>query len=230
MKNFSKFIFFLIYFKLIGYVNYQTLQELTKLPINKIEVIMNELHAIESWNEGPCKYYHIFPQLINSFNLKKGAEVGVSTGGHSFALLEQTKIEKLYSIDPYCSNEYMQFSSDYYFDILFLRVKYRLGIFGSRSEMIRKFSLDAVHLFQDEELDFVFLDADHRYVAVKADLEQWYKKIRPGGIIGGDDYATIWPGVPQAVNEFFNALNLEVHTDKDQPRIWWVQKPHKNNF
>jgi hypothetical protein len=49
-------------------------------------------------------YYHVFPNLIKTFNLKKGIEIGVSTGGHSHAILETTAVEKLYSIDPYTPN------------------------------------------------------------------------------------------------------------------------------
>lgn len=43
--------------------------------------------------------------------------------------------------------------------------------------------------FADASLDFVYLDADHGYAAVRRDLELWTPKLRPGGVLAGDDYA-----------------------------------------
>jgi hypothetical protein len=39
---------------------------------------------------------------------------------------------------------------------------------------------------------------------VKDDIHFWYNKVKPGGTISGDDYGgSFFPGVTQAVNEFF---------------------------
>lgn len=227
MNNHYKIIYALLSFNIYAscYINIENLHTLTNLSHDSIKHWMNEFQAIESWNEATADYYPVFPNLINRFNLKKGCELGVSTGGQSYAILEKTNVEKLYSIDHYSPNYWIDFNSKGVLDLYFLRIKARLGQFGERSEMVRMFSLEAVDLFKNNELDFIFIDADHTYEAVKQDLELWYKKIRSGGIIGGDDYATIWPGVRQAVDEFFISLGLIVNQDQNQPRIWWVQKP-----
>jgi hypothetical protein len=68
---------------------------------------------------------------------------------------------------------------------------------------IRMSSLDAVKLYDDESLDFVFVDASHEYEDVKQDIEAWYSKVKKGGIFAGHDYHQSWPGVMQAVDEFF---------------------------
>ncbi len=69
---------------------------------------------------------------------------------------------------------------------------------------LRMKSLPAAKRFEDGSVFFVFIDADHRYEAVKDDIAAWLPKIRPGGIIAGHDYyATDWPGVAQAVDEAF---------------------------
>ena len=173
---------------------------------------------------GWCDYYHVFPNLINSYGLKKGVEIGVSTGGHSDAILKRTNVEKLYSIDPWLKNPSLGMPHPVLFEMLYLRVAHRLQRYGKRSYILRDYSYKVTHLFDERSLDFVFVDGDHNYEAVKKDLEMWFPKVRTGGIIGGDDYATSWPGVPKAVNEFFAAKGLVVHQDKEQPRIWWVQK------
>lgn len=68
---------------------------------------------------------------------------------------------------------------------------------------IKGASLDVVNQFEDESIDFIFIDASHDYENVLADITAWYPKLKPGGLIAGDDYAPCWGGVIQAVNEYF---------------------------
>ena len=68
-------------------------------------------------------------------------------------------------------------------------------------------SVDAAQLYDNDSVDFVFIDASHEYEDVKADIEAWYPKIKPGGYIGGHDYTPDYlVGVKTAVDEFFAAL------------------------
>ena len=68
-------------------------------------------------------------------------------------------------------------------------------------EPLRMKSTEAAEKFEDESVDFLLLDAAHDYDNVKADLEAWWPKIKPGGVMAGDDYR--WSGVNKAVTEFF---------------------------
>jgi len=87
-------------------------------------------------------------------------------------------------------------------------------------------SLSAAKIFANYILDLVFLDADHRYEAIKADILSWLPKIKDGGIICGHDwYRKEWaglghPGVTQAVCEIFQG-NYKVIDDS---RIWYHVK------
>jgi SAM-dependent methyltransferase len=58
--------------------------------------------------------------------------------------------------------------------------------FGNRVEFIRKFSNEAID-FVENELDFVYIDANHKYKYVMNDLELWYNKLKSGGFIICDD-------------------------------------------
>jgi len=70
---------------------------------------------------------------------------------------------------------------------------------------LRMASLDAVNRFEDDSLDFVFIDASHEYEDVKNDIIHWMPKLKETGIIGGDDYGNrYFPGVKKAVEEIFN--------------------------
>lgn len=71
-----------------------------------------------------------------------------------------------------------------------------------RLRVIRAPSTAAAAMFGDGTVHCAFIDADHRYESVKADIEAWLPKIAPGGMLGGHDFSTDFPGVVAAVNEF----------------------------
>lgn len=67
---------------------------------------------------------------------------------------------------------------------------------------IRRSSDEAAYLYPDSSLDFVFIDADHRYEEVKKDISIWLPKVKPGGVLAGHDFdETSDPGVVKAVLE-----------------------------
>lgn len=66
-------------------------------------------------------------------------------------------------------------------------------------------SLEAALACQAEGLRFdsIYIDACHEYAECSADIEAWLPLLNSGGIIAGHDYATLYPGVQEAVNEIF---------------------------
>jgi hypothetical protein len=64
-------------------------------------------------------------------------------------------------------------------------------------------SVDAAREYKQRSVHCVYVDADHSYEGVAADLDAWYPKIRIGGYIAGHDYHAGFPGVMKAVNERF---------------------------
>jgi cephalosporin hydroxylase len=83
---------------------------------------------------------------------------------------------------------------------------------------LRLSSEDASKTFDDDSVDFIFIDANHTYESVMNDLKCWYKKIKPGKIISGHDYD--WDGVRTAVNDFFGEGNISTYNTS-----WIYQKP-----
>jgi hypothetical protein len=85
---------------------------------------------------------------------------------------------------------------------------------------VRKPSVEAARLFADGSLDLVFIDAGHSFEDVKQDIQAWLPKVKPGGILGGDDYhPKSWPGVVKAVDEAFGAS-----VQKDFLPAWYIYK------
>jgi predicted O-methyltransferase YrrM len=61
-------------------------------------------------------------------------------------------------------------------------------------------------------IDFLYIDADHTYASVKADLAAWTRHVRPRGLFAGDDYRNpMYPGVQQAWDEFETTTGWTVH-------------------
>ena len=57
-------------------------------------------------------------------------------------------------------------------------------------------------LFESESVDFIYIDGNHTYEAVKEDVLTWLPKLKKPGYIAGHDYQHKWaPGVKPAVLE-----------------------------
>ena len=85
------------------------------------------------------------------------------------------------------------------------------------------FSLQAATMYDAASLDFVFLDADHSYEGVSADIAAWTPKVKRGGIIAGHDFCHYFPGVIRAVLERFPQVNVWRGTewpDEHVPHDW----------
>jgi len=74
---------------------------------------------------------------------------------------------------------------------------------------IRLPSVQAAKRYEDHSLDFVYLDASHDYESVRADIEAWTPKVKPGGVIAGHDYKnSMREHVCRAVDEAFGPRML----------------------
>jgi hypothetical protein len=64
-------------------------------------------------------------------------------------------------------------------------------------------SFVAQHWFAANQIyaDMIYIDASHEHQEVAADIRGWWRQLRSGGVMVGDDYTTVWPGVIRAVEE-----------------------------
>jgi hypothetical protein len=145
-----------------------------------------------------------------------GAEVGTWKGDFSAQILKQSKPKLLYLIDPWAHRDDPGYEGAWYggrvagqagMDAIHRSVQERFEKQVRRGQVVilRKSSLEAAASLADQPLDWVYIDGDHTYEAVKADLEAFRRVVRPGGVIAGDDYGVEgwWSdGVTKAVDEF----------------------------
>lgn len=59
---------------------------------------------------------------------------------------------------------------------------------GSVVSYHKMLSWEGAKLFEDESIDFCFIDAGHDYFSIKKDILAWLPKVKIGGIIAGHDY------------------------------------------
>jgi len=166
-----------------------------------------------------------FTKLLKDKKSLIGVEVGVKTGVNSLSMLEKLDIKMLYGIDPYLIydeyNESWYADSQDFFNAVKQEAYERVKLYFNY-KFIEKFSADAVK-FVPNGLDFVYIDGNHRYDYVKQDIEDWYPKIKSGGIIGGHDFFDMNKhyGVHKAVIEF--AVNNNLNLFFKNPD-WWIFK------
>ncbi len=92
-------------------------------------------------------------------------------------------------------------------------------------------SLDAARHWVGQ-LDFIYIDGDHSYESVRADVRAWWALLKSGGIICGDDYDDpVSPGVKQAWDEFEREHGLTFehyatpNTEPPGMKLVWGIKP-----
>lgn len=94
---------------------------------------------------------------------------------------------------------------------IFIDFMKNMKIHHGKFSPIRALSTDASKIFDNNSLDFIFIDGDHSYAGVKSDIEMWLPKLVTNGIIAGHDYSQHFPGVIAAVNEIIGSGNFTVH-------------------
>jgi len=173
----------------------------------KIKYALNRLY--------PEKVMRPMTKYLKKQNKKDlvGVEIGTHRGENAFNMLKMLNIKYLYLVDPYIPKE--QKSKHYKkANKILKKWKKKIQFYVTKSE-------HAINFFRYNTLDFVYIDGDHSYEAVKKDIELYYPKVTEGGVIGGHDFCGSNPGVCRAVIEYADKNNLNFQSwDKD----WWIQK------
>lgn len=149
-----------------------------------------------------------------------GVEIGVFNGRHALHLLKKLSIKKLYLIDPYeVYNEYQGEEMGGEDNIIKAKgiAKKKLKWFNNIVWVYKK-SSECLNDIPNN-IDFIYLDNNHSYKIIKKDIEDYWGKVKVGGVMGGHDINFIC--VANAVSEFVVKHNLDLNIRMDD---WWVVK------
>jgi predicted O-methyltransferase YrrM len=139
----------------------------------------------------------------------EGVEVGVDRGLNAQDVLHSWPDLELTLVDNYCLAPDRE-------------AVMRANVASYTPSILLLDSITAAEKLKDRRFDFVYIDADHTYEGVKADLDAWYPLVKKGGVFGGDDYLnTTCPGVNKAVNEFVVKHELFLNVQPNGGAVDW---------
>lgn len=194
----------------------------------------------------PLSSRNQFGKLLNQKGLVgEAVEIGTHRGDFAKILLDSWAGSVLHCVDPWSNYEQIQQNAlpergpsraDDLSQTLSVLRKHH----PNRFRIVRNQSSQAANLFPDASLDFIYIDGDHSYPAVKTDLLLWWPKAKPGGIFAGHDF--ICPGeinggwgqfIQKALREFLDQLAPTYHESHVQliveegglPWSWYIEKP-----
>lgn len=153
-----------------------------------------------------------------------GAEIGVFKGAFSTKILTTLHPRKLHLIDPWHYETDTTYKRSWYGgsggkdqatqDGIHqgVRTRFAKEISAGVVTVHRAPSADAAGQFAQRYFDWVYIDGNHLYDFVKQDLHAYFPKLKPGGLLCGDDYGVKgwWDhGVTRAVDEFVASRKCE---------------------
>lgn len=158
------------------------------------------------------------------------AEVGSFEGSYARTMLDTFPGANMFLIDMWETA-----GNDFYYSIREGTVEraYEVALrrFGEAEnvKMLKGKSSEIVLQFEDESLDFIYIDADHSYEGCLQDLNLWYPKVKKGGVIAGHD----WDcnpgmeefhkfGVEAAVRTYFSDRLHDISLTNEEFHKSWV--------
>lgn len=161
-------------------------------------------------------YSEFYDFIVKNFKFTTFVELG-TWKGHSITYLAKitNNKSKIFAVDIWddWKSDYNIFNGGLYS----IYNKYLIDN-NVRSKIvdIKSISWEASKNFDDESVDFIFIDADHSYQSVINDIESWLPKMKKNSIISGHDYFKS-AGVKKAVDLKFGDKTIFFK------KIWYVQ-------
>lgn len=166
-----------------------------------------------------------FGLYLNKLGLHgTGVEVGTHRGEFAAKILQHWTEGNLYCVDPWEDLPEYKEQAKYLWDSTSRNQDLQNFIslvepFYPRCHWFQTTSKEAAdRLFEDGELDFVYLDGNHEEPYVTEDIHLWWPKIKSGGLLAGHDIVCVnevnhgWSQYIQpAVFKFAESQGLDVY-------------------
>lgn len=160
-------------------------------------------------------------------------ELGVAEGYFSEDILRDWKPSKHYAVDLWETHgEYFgdAGSPQDWHDRNYKAAFERLSKYPN-CEILRGPTTRMQQYVGDNTVDLVSVDACHSLECVRDDIQAWWPKLKPGGIMAFHDYENVDYGVKQAVQEWADKIGMPVFLLpelKSEDAGAYIIKPYKN--
>lgn len=175
---------------------------------------------------GWTTFFRFYKDMVAKFpNGSKFVECGTYSG-QSFAYLmvemvNQKKVFDVTAIDSYT------FTDEKTGENILDAFRRNLKPFEGKYKVIKDISWESADCFEDNSIDFLFLDADHIRASFEKDLEAWIPKMAPNSIISGHDVCIepYWPNDHPDVLAVINEVFGEDGWDRSyvDEKVWYKQ-------
>lgn len=188
------------------------------------------MHHFYKRVHGWMTFEQLYTEMVNKFDNATFVEVGTWKGQSAaymgVEIINSKKNIKFYCIDPWTgetndSNPRAYDCMEKINNSLYECFLENVDSIKSVIHPIRMKSVEASENFEDNSIDFVFIDASHNYEDVLIDIKTWYPKVKNNGVIAGHDYHH--QEVKRAVDEFCKDMNINLEDLKTQ-YSWKISK------
>lgn len=153
-----------------------------------------------------------------------GLEIGICKGENIVHFLEQTnRIDKIHCIDPYLP--YMDWVGPVTQEDMNLWYEITMKNFAPHMDKIviyKDTSDNCVDKFENGQFDYIFIDGDHSYEGVFQDLNNYYSKVKTGGVFSGHDINL--QDVQRALSEFRSVNEINNPIQFTDVNVWYWTK------
>ena len=149
-------------------------------------------------------------------------EIGTQRGSNARSICNNLNVKIIYCIDPY--GEYTENNQEVAYTHNFQPLL-KVAMNRLKKYPVKFIIKESANALKDVPygIDFIYIDGNHDYGSCLNDIEQYYNKLKSGGVLAGHDFCGNFVEVIHAVLNFVNRdSRLILHTKEAD---WWFVKP-----
>jgi cephalosporin hydroxylase len=192
---------------------------LRKTILKNIILMEHFYQKIPNWFDWPSLYKNMVDKFDDNSHF---VEIGSFKGGSSVfmavEIINSGKNIKFDCVDlwnDFWDNDLKELNSNIVYLNMYETFLNNIKPVSHIINPIRSDSHSAASLYDDNSLNFLYIDANHHYDYIKKDLQLWYPKMKKGGIFAGHDFINNEKcQVQRAVEEFCRIYKLNVNLEE----------------